>query len=482
MLVSLAQCEHEQLHLSGAIQPHGVLLVINNLGTVTHCSANSEPVLGWAVPTVLGAPLTEALREVVMARLHAGERRFLLDRALNCNGERDVLVSAGSDQTCTLEIYPHQSRSTVLPHQPDLLTPQQHAHEVQRIQQQMLEDVAALTGFERVMMYQFRDDGDGEVVAEVRQPDVYGRYWGLRFPASDVPQIARALYLKNPWRLIPDAQAQAVPVMGIHTDAPDLSYCDLRSVSPMHQIYLGNMGVRASLSFPVVVNASLVALVACHHSAPKTLTTQVLQACRVRVSNFTFAYASYSAHQRMRLVDGLHSRFNGIRLALQRDGDVASAWETIAPWVVREFDLHGVTLCRGDTVLHHGVALQGPALETVESWFEVRGEIMVSEESLSRHVLDFPLTEVAGVTALRIGTGAVHATRLYLCRCELVQEIAWGGNPEKPVEFNDGKLGIAPRRSFEKWVEKRHGYCRPWDNTTRLLALKLRELLTNVHG
>lgn len=121
MLVSLAQCEHEQLHLSGGY-PHRtqVLLVINNLGTVTHCSANSEPVLGWAVPTVLGAPLTEALREVVMARLHAGERRFVLERALNCNGERDVLVSAGSDQTCTLEIYPHQSRSTVLPHQPDL--------------------------------------------------------------------------------------------------------------------------------------------------------------------------------------------------------------------------------------------------------------------------------------------------------------------------------------------------------------------------
>ncbi len=39
------------------------------------------------------------------------------------------------------------------------------------------------------------------------------------------------------------------------------------------------------------------------------------------------------------------------------------------------------------------------------------------------------------------------------------------------LEFEDGTLGIAPRRSFEKWVEKRLGHSRPWDNETRLLAL-----------
>ena len=47
----------------------------------------------------------------------------------------------------------------------------------------------------------------------------------------------------------------------------------------------------------------------------------------------------------------------------------------------------------------------------------------------------------------------------------------------RPVEYHDGALGIAPRRSFEKWMEKRLGYSRAWGNEARLLALNLRDLL-----
>ena len=36
------QCEQEELHLSGAIQPHGVLLITDAQGVVSHCSANAE--------------------------------------------------------------------------------------------------------------------------------------------------------------------------------------------------------------------------------------------------------------------------------------------------------------------------------------------------------------------------------------------------------------------------------------------------------
>jgi len=72
-------------------------------------------------------------------------------------------------------------------------------------------------------------------------------------------------------------------------------------------------------------------------------------------------------------------------------------------------------------------------------------------------------------------TRAETEVRLYLCRREWLHEVAWGGNPDKPVEYHDGTLGIAPRRSFEKWVEKRIGYCRPWENEVRLLLLRLRE-------
>src|SRR5690606_28628938 len=96
---------------------------------------------------------------------------------------------------------------------------------------------------------------------------------------------------------------------------------------------------------------------------------------------------------------------------------------------------------------------------------------------LSRQMPLFPLSQVAGVLAFKARLPDGRFLRVYLGRLEYIHEVAWGGNPDKPVEYHDGQLGIAPRRSFEKWVEKCVGRCRPWGNETRLLALRLRELL-----
>jgi light-regulated signal transduction histidine kinase (bacteriophytochrome) len=69
-----------------------------------------------------------------------------------------------------------------------------------------------------------------------------------------------------------------------------------------------------------------------------------------------------------------------------------------------------------------------------------------------------------------------------LFRKELVQEVQWGGNPNKPIEFNQGRIGVAPRRSFEKWVEKRRGYSSPWLAEDRLAAKRLRQLLIALYA
>ena len=83
--------------------------------------------------------------------------------------------------------------------------------------------------------------------------------------------VARQLYVLNPWRLIPDIQAEAVALLSSEAQqVADLSLTDLRSVSPVHVQYLANMGVRASLSFPLLMNGELVGLIAAHHFVPRT--------------------------------------------------------------------------------------------------------------------------------------------------------------------------------------------------------------------
>jgi len=107
----------------------------------------------------------------------------------------------------------------------------------------------AITGYDRIMIYRFHSDWSGEVIAETTTEEL-GSYLGLHFPASDIPQVARDLYMLNPSRMIPDAKSPPVPVLSVDSVPPDLTWSDLRSVSPVHLEYLGHMGVGASFSGP----------------------------------------------------------------------------------------------------------------------------------------------------------------------------------------------------------------------------------------
>ena len=443
----LARCEQEALHRSGAIQDHGTLLALDAVGRVSHVAANIGQFLGGAPEDWLGRPLP-----VELAALAAdlpdlpGSRRFLRAGVEGLAGGLDLSLHRGPAGEVLLELTPE-----AVPSAPDgaalpaLADPPADEAALARVRQALLEEIARRTGAQRVMFYAFHEQGDGEVIAETRQGPVFGSYLGLRFPASDIPRIARALYLKNPWRLIPDARREPVPLLGRDAAPPDLTWSDLRSVSPVHRVYLANMGVTGSLSFPVVVGNALAAL---------------------------------RAQSRMRMIDNLVRRFSALRLVLHRHGDLVSAWPEVGPLLQHEFRVDGAMLCLDDCLAASGQGFEPPALAAFDDWFcREQRDLVWGGDHLRRQVPDFPLSEIAGVLALRVHAADGDGLRLYLTRCEHIHEVAWGGNPDKPVDHHDGVLGIAPRRSFEKWVEKRVGYSRPWENEARLLALKLRELL-----
>ena len=140
----------------------------------------------------------------------------------------------------------------------------------------------ALTGFDRVMIYRFAEGHEGEVVAETKADDI-DSFLGLWYPASDIPEQARRLYLLNPIRNVVDVDYTPVPVVPVinpDSNRPaDMTFTGLRSVSPIHCEYLKNMGVTASMSVSIVLDGKLWGLVACHHRSPHMVTYEVRKSC-----------------------------------------------------------------------------------------------------------------------------------------------------------------------------------------------------------
>lgn len=129
--------------------------------------------------------------------------------------------------------------------------------------------VREITGFGRVMIYQFDEAWNGQVVCElVDWQQTHDLYRGLHFPASDIPKQARDLYLINKVRLLYDRDQPSARMVcreqeDLHTPV-DMTHAVLRAMSPIHIKYLANMGVRASMSISITAFDQLWGLIALH--------------------------------------------------------------------------------------------------------------------------------------------------------------------------------------------------------------------------
>ncbi|QTF94254.1 GAF domain-containing protein [Halomonas sp. BM-2019] len=474
----IEQCEREALHLSGAIQPHGALLVVGPDGRVTHASRNLEALLGFCPEDLLGQalslPLAKPLRRLeplagarlTVAHLDGLRTDLAMQASRNASGQVILeLLQPGDVSEPPLDAIPPPM---VAIHSDD---------ELDERRQALVERIAALSGFDRVLFYRFLPNGDGEVLVEALGEGARGRYLGLRFPASDVPQVARALYVQNPWRSIPDAAAESVPLVGQGGSPPDLSLADLRSLSPVHRLYLHNMGVAAAVSFPLAIGGELTALISCHAASPRRLSLPMLELLSRDVVAHGLAEKEYRARTRLALLAGFERRFSGLRVGKAAPGGLRRAWPELGRWLMAEFEADGAMLCRDGEALGEGLSLEPEALSAVERWCEGDGVITRISDHLVGDCPDMPLSEVSGLLAISVLTRDGERLRCYLCRGEVVQEVAWGGNPDKPAELHSGPIPLAPRRSFETWVETRLGHSRPWTDRDRLKLLKLRLLL-----
>ncbi len=243
---AVSVCESEDIRRPERIQTFGCLITSDHDGRIVGVSANAPLMLRREAP--LGASLA-----ALLGGDEVGVQHLL---AFASTTQEPALLS--SDVTpgdlCTrFEVLAHASRSGAIfefiPLEPDrllsTLPPPKDADDIFRQCLARAERVRALTGYDRVMVYRFHQDFTGEVIAEVRRPELVP-YLGLRYPATDIPSQARALYLENRLRIIPNVYAPTSEL--ISSKSVDLSMARLRAVSPYHIEYLQNMQVAATLT------------------------------------------------------------------------------------------------------------------------------------------------------------------------------------------------------------------------------------------
>jgi light-regulated signal transduction histidine kinase (bacteriophytochrome)/CheY-like chemotaxis protein len=491
-LPNLTACDVEPITRLERIQSFGFLLAMSRTWTVVRVSANLEAMLGIAPAAALGTTLdsfvdSESLHEIRnrMTGLSAtgGIERLYGVSLVDGRAPFDIAIHHAGD-LWVLEGEPAglDSRTDAASLVRKMVARLNMQTSLDAFHQDAARQVRSLTGFDRTMIYRFLQDGTGEVISEVVKPGQES-FLGLLYPASDIPVQARALYLRNSFRIIADVGSTTVPLQS-RGNAPaeplDLSLALTRAVSTVHIEYLRNMGVAASLSISIVVEGKLWGLIACHHDTAKLPTFVTRTAAEL----FGQMY-SMTLESRLRLIADHQDRVGRQAVArMVKSIAVNNTLLTDTGWLqdaMQEMiECDGVAVIANGAVSACGAAPAPVDLESIAKWLGVLspGEIFVSDNLGS---LGPQFLAASAITAgvLCIPISLAPGDYIMLFRREQLQDIRWAGAPTKAMTIGDDQR-ISPRKSFAAFCESVRGRSRAFTEPEQKVAGEIRAGLIEI--
>lgn len=324
--------------------------------------------------------------------------------------------------------------------------------------------VKELTGFHRVMIYQFDQAWNGRVVTELVDPRATkDLYKGLNFPASDIPKQARDMYKINKVRLLYDRDQETARLVCrtlADLETPlDLTFAYLRAMSPIHIKYLANMAVRASMSISINAFNELWGLIACHSYGSKGMRVSfpIRKMCRLvgDSASRNIERLSYASRlQARKLINTVPTEKNPSGYIIASSDDLLNLFDADC----------GLLSIREETKVLGKLDQTQEALALVE-YLRMRRFTAVMDSVDVR--LDFPdlryppgFTVLAGLLLVPLSVSG--SDFIVFFRKGQMREVKWAGNPYEKF-IKEGTEGyLEPRKSFKTWSETVVGKCKEW--------------------
>ena len=495
-----SKCDEEPIATCGAIQPYGCLLVLDadNLRIVA-CSANTGMYLGREPDHLLDAPLEQALTfapgaespACLVANLRDPDQCPDLVPAMAPGGGQPLTVRPHAWRgRLLLEIEPQGEMALDARVRDFNFTAFQRRllgyREVSVICQQAVERLRHLSGFERVLIYHFEPNEDGIVIAESVLEGAWPPVLGLRYPATDIPRQARALYRETPLRYTPSRDHADIPLLSrtLSREELDIGIAQVRALSPIHRNYLQRFAVNGSMSLSILADERLWGLVIFHHRAPHPVPPFVRQ-------RLTELVAFLSA--RLALLEERASnrdREQGMEAVSRIVGEIKVEQPFPQNLAGKDRLLQGLVDADLVQIFHRGQALfpaqdaglTPAAFSALLAFLKTRPGPLWSTDCLSAEfepAAAYP-ERLAGVMIIFIDDQ--REDLILFGRRRVRYTVNWGADPASLPFVGPGEqrpLGW-PNRVFQVWQEERTHHARPWSSVEIATGLALKNLIQKV--
>ncbi|GAL98721.1 response regulator receiver:GAF [Acetobacter tropicalis NRIC 0312] len=490
----LTSCDKEPIHIPGSIQPHGCLFSCDRDNfMLRRVSANAAAMLGLEqmlpgdlLSDHLSRSAVHEIRNALTNSLSLKRPAYLFGIEITPGNIFDLSVHIVGQEVvveCEAEGASEISRQSI--GQLRLMLDRiRNLSDQQKLCDVVVRLLRGVLQYDRIMIYRFDPDWSGKVIAEARSP-LLESFLGQHFPSGDIPAQARDLYRRALIRTIGDVAYTPVPLLELPGSEPlDMSFAQLRSVSPIHCEYLANMGVGASMSISLIVDGSLWGMIACHNYSPRVLTLAERAVAKMLGEFVSLRIVVILRTNRLLITRRTHALIDNFLRDAVSMTDMPSYLRS------RIADLFPLVPCDGLGLWING---QWTSYQEAPTTLQVAEKLVDTISSVAGghiwHTSHFSgdfewakclLPSVAGVMVIPIS--AQPGDYLFLFRKEIVQTLNWGGDPNKTYKTGPNGPRLTPRTSFAIWKEQVRDHCYPWTADDVEAATQLRSALIEVMG
>ena len=475
-----AFCGRVPLHQTNLVQPHGILMLVEKQsGTILQVSENVAELLGKEAPEVVQTALSQYIIPGQYQNLQkrfegivTGRIPFTLSFIKNGAPKTFLTLVQSLEAYLLVEIEKEavaeeeNSFINVYGELKFVLSAIDTATSIEAAASVVAKELKRISGFDKVMVYQFDEGWNGTVIAEELEAGM-DAYLGLKFPASDIPKGARDMYRKTPYRLIPNADYVPVrlyPVINPATHAfTDLSPTNLRSVAAVHIEYLHNMNVTASMSTRILKAGQLWGLISCHHRTPKYLSYQTCSLFELLSDIVSAKIAALEQQQTAQLKADMHQVYSKVVEGIYIKDHLVQGIAAQHQQVLDLLKADGLATVFQKEIQTFGTTPSVADIEDLIFWLQASNARQTFQETALSGKYEQAATYTADASGLLVlPIQPERGMYILAFRPEAVRKVTWGGNPDEAIRFSADQKSYHPRASFQQWQQTVSQQALPW--------------------
>ena len=355
--------------------------------------------------------------------------------------------------------------------------------ELQEILDAAVTEVRAFLKSDRVKIYKFDADGNGQVIAESLNGDRLPPLKGLHFPAGDIPPQARELFLKARVRSIVNLAQQQIrlsePDCPPSTATGELTVAEVRQdplknllqrpVDPCHVEYLTLMGVKSSLVVPLVNDGELWGLLISHHRRAKVISNRSLQIIQTVAEQLGMAIAQAHLFQTVQQKAQREALINQVshllHSPLENDKILPAVLAKIVPALngtagllyMRDGEQGDISCYQYGSLPNLSTSDWSQLQHLAPTENQVRAIDNIEEQPSIKTLLPaLKQNKLRSLLLMPLGYKQETLGNLAIFRQSIDTEKLWAGDSKTD------ERQMRPRQSFAEWKELKQGQAQPW--------------------